>query len=451
MQGKYQDALEPLSRCVQLAPEDAQAYNNLGSVLLELNRFDEAEINIRQALKLHPDYAPAHTNLGTALQELGRLDEAVESYRKALALNPDYALAHNNLGNVFRTKGDFARAKECYLHALALNPNLPQTNLNLGLILEKQPGEKAEAMKYYHKALTLDPGLAEAHQHYGNILALNGKIEGLEHLEKANQLKPDLEFLQQQLGASYLQFGKKNEATIWLKIALQKNPGDVDAQYYLSLAEGRLPARETRTKYVKNLFDNYSSNFEKHLVENLEYRVPQVAREMIEEIYGKNIRFQNMADLGCGTGLSGIAFRDCTEHIVGVDLSQKMLDIATEKGVYDMLLQGEITQVLDELDQEFDFFLATEVTIYLQKLDNLFASIRKRAASGALFVFSTEKFDGDGFAVNEQTGRTAHSAEYIHTLADKFNFQIIKDSRIPLRKDRESWAQGELYILQCLK
>ena len=219
----------------------------------------------------------------------------------------------------------------------------------------------------------------------------------------------------------------------------------------MSLAEGRLPDKESRTKYVMKVFESNSETFEDHLVKKLEYKIPTVARERIERIYGSDIRFENMVDLGCGSGLSGIAFRGCAKNIVGIDLSRGMLDIASDKGVYDILLQGEIIEVLDGLDKEFDFFLATDFFIYLQELDNLFAAIKKKAAPGALFVFSTERHEGNSFAVSDKTGRTAYSVNYINALTEEFNFQTVEETRIPIRKEKGVWIEGELYILKSTK
>jgi len=44
------------------------------------------------------EFAEAHCNLGIILHDLGRLDEAEASYHMAKEINPDYALAHSNLG-----------------------------------------------------------------------------------------------------------------------------------------------------------------------------------------------------------------------------------------------------------------------------------------------------------------------------------------------------------------
>ena len=44
-------------------------------------RPDDAEACFARALQLRPDYVTAHYNLGNVLRELGRLDEAIASYR----------------------------------------------------------------------------------------------------------------------------------------------------------------------------------------------------------------------------------------------------------------------------------------------------------------------------------------------------------------------------------
>jgi len=59
----------------------------------------------QKALAIKPDFANAHSNLGNVLRELGRLDEAVANYNKAIAIKPDLAEIHNNLGNALQDLG----------------------------------------------------------------------------------------------------------------------------------------------------------------------------------------------------------------------------------------------------------------------------------------------------------------------------------------------------------
>ena len=61
---------------MELSPQSAETYSNLGVTLQELRRLEEAEASFRKAIALKPDFAGAHDNLGNTLKELGRLDEA---------------------------------------------------------------------------------------------------------------------------------------------------------------------------------------------------------------------------------------------------------------------------------------------------------------------------------------------------------------------------------------
>ena len=57
-------------------------------ILLNLGKLQEAEIFTRKAIELNPNYAMAYSNLGGILRDLGKLQEAELSQRKAIELNP---------------------------------------------------------------------------------------------------------------------------------------------------------------------------------------------------------------------------------------------------------------------------------------------------------------------------------------------------------------------------
>ena len=56
------------------------------------------------ALAIEPDYTDAHNNMGNVLKDQGKLDEAIEAYKMALAIEPDYAEAYNNMGSLSKSK-----------------------------------------------------------------------------------------------------------------------------------------------------------------------------------------------------------------------------------------------------------------------------------------------------------------------------------------------------------
>ncbi len=85
--------------------------------------------SLQKAIELDPNESAAHNNLGNVLKESGRLDEAVTCYRRALELSPDYADAHNNIGVLLTAQGNLDLATHHYWQALNCRPdsrNRPQ-------------------------------------------------------------------------------------------------------------------------------------------------------------------------------------------------------------------------------------------------------------------------------------------------------------------------------------
>ena len=64
---------------------------------------------VPRGIRLKPDFAEAHTNLGNVLRNQGKLDEAIAEYRTASGSSPIFAEAHANLGLVLRSQGDSPR------------------------------------------------------------------------------------------------------------------------------------------------------------------------------------------------------------------------------------------------------------------------------------------------------------------------------------------------------
>ena len=92
---------------------------------------EEAVACYRRALELQPNFADAYYNLGIALHSQGKPDEAIACYRQALRFKPDFVAAHNNLGNALETQGKPDEAAACFRRALELNPDFVAARDNL--------------------------------------------------------------------------------------------------------------------------------------------------------------------------------------------------------------------------------------------------------------------------------------------------------------------------------
>lgn len=123
--GDLDGALEAFTQAVAAAPSSAVAHNKLGTVCVDLQRWDDAFTEFSKASQLDPRYAPAHSNLGNVYRERGRLDEAVACYQRAIAMDPDYWVAHQNLGVVFKQQGRIGDAVREFKTATRLSLRAP--------------------------------------------------------------------------------------------------------------------------------------------------------------------------------------------------------------------------------------------------------------------------------------------------------------------------------------
>lgn len=99
--GKINAAIEQYKEALEVWPEYAEAYNNLGNLYVKQKRFDDAINAFQQAIHYMPDYAKAYNNLGTALGQQGKPNEALIQFVKAVQLDPTYVEARFNLANTY--------------------------------------------------------------------------------------------------------------------------------------------------------------------------------------------------------------------------------------------------------------------------------------------------------------------------------------------------------------
>ena len=110
------------------------AHNNLGAVLADEGRLEEAVKHYKAALAIEPNYAAANVNLGVWLNRQNRLDEAIYYFQRALKAEPNSYDAHNGLGVALAKKGYYLQALEEFNTALRLNPESSSVKQNLKII-----------------------------------------------------------------------------------------------------------------------------------------------------------------------------------------------------------------------------------------------------------------------------------------------------------------------------
>lgn len=125
--GRPEKAIEVLQKALKKAPKAAALWAELGSLLCQLNRWNEAYEALRRALQANPGQPVALFQLGEACVHLGKLHHAADFFRCATQLRPQWSAAWRNLGVVQSQIGADSDAFKTFLSAYLLEPGFPGT------------------------------------------------------------------------------------------------------------------------------------------------------------------------------------------------------------------------------------------------------------------------------------------------------------------------------------
>ena len=317
----------------------------------------------------------------------GRFDEALEVYLQLIVLAPASSLLHYNLGLAYYELQRFTEALQAFILADSFTPDDVDTLFNLALCHGKI-GDSAEAILTYEQVLRLAP------DHVDSLYNLGGCYQKLhqdnlacEYYQLALAIAPNYLSALNNLAYLYHRSGRREQAIELYTRLLELRPEDESVRFLLAALQG-VHLEQAPDAYVRGFFDAYAEDFERSLVEDLGYENPRRLYECLchTETIGA-ATYGHGLDLGCGTGLSGQAFKERITVLDGVDLSPAMLYQAEAKGCYHCLCQDNIEHFLASASEQYDFFLATDVFIYVGSLEGVFTHAHAHGCSGALFCF----------------------------------------------------------------
>jgi predicted TPR repeat methyltransferase len=392
-------------------PAHFGALHRLGLLTLQTGRPTEAVEFLNAAVRHRPDSAAAHHNLGLALRRQGLPDQALACYRRAVALQLDNAHFHGTLAAALDEAGRGPEAVNHYQEALRLNPHQPRLYNLLG-VLHSGQGRLAEAESCFRQALHHQPDAAAALFNLTNALA---------------------------------ELGRLDEAAVCGRRLLGIRPDDPNVRFLHAALTGEGRPATTPPAMVTALFDRYAATFEEHLTHGVDYQGPQLLRAaVVGEAQAQGL---DVLDLGCGTGLCGLAFRDLARTLTGVDLSANMLARARARGIYDHLTHGELVDVLRGAPGAFDLILAADVFIYVGDLAPVFPAVVAALRAGGRFAFVVEADDGTDYVLRP-TRRYAHPPAYIRAVAGSCRLVERSSRRAFLRRQENQCLAGDVYVLQ---
>ncbi len=343
--------------------------------------------------------------------------------------------------------GQHAQAEQHYRASLRLLPGRPSTLTNLGATLLAL-ARPQEALPLLEQATQAEPAHGEGWLQRAQALAQLGRLpEALVCVDRLLALQGTLAEGWALRGALLKDLGQPQAAAQALQRAIDLGAEAAVNGYLLASLTGQAAPPQPPRGYVEQLFDGYADTFDQQLLEQLQYRAPAVLARLLSAQPAP--RAAAALDLGCGTGLCGPHLRPRVQHLVGVDLSPRMLALARSRGVYDELVQADIVEHLQQTPHRHDLLVAADVFIYIGDLGPVFAGAARVLQPGGLFAFSVEEA---GDAVDYElraSSRYAQSERYLRALAQAHAMEVVTLARESLRLDQRVPVAGLYLVLRA--
>ena len=522
--GDLATAIQHYESCLSFDSNERYCNINLASTLIDMNEIEQDESikeerttraisTLRHVLKSFPRDADAAFNLALILQDTSKsveiTREAAKLYQIAVeASEEDRWDAYANMAAAKQELGEFMGnygARRSYERAIVLLEGMKQEySKYIDMMVNDEDAETREFdeekfNEAQEQVNALNQYLSKLYYGYGSILS---ELTGSDCLElmKEESLLIDV---QDGVDEKSSKVVCESNAVNALRMSVNLNDENVVAIHMLnSMTAGEDGDDEysqgkdrASNEFVSALFDDFADTFDEKLGA-LGYKVPHLIGEAAYDLLQMSNKdmFDSILDAGCGTGLVGRFVKPlCQGPLVGVDLSKKMLELASqctltkgcglkveegddttnediddERGkisLYDKLVALDLETVsIDELalglpddsfdNDGFDLIVAADVLVYLgdlQKVLNNFAELSKGDESKSSFlVFSCERIDDEDAPSSgwklQSSGRYAHSRSYVERTAEEAGFYIVGYEEIVPRQEKGEDVKGHMFI-----
>lgn len=409
-EGRLSEAEKGYRKILKKKPDWGQVLSALGNLYLDKGKAGKAWTAFKKAADLNPPDLSACYNLGRLQQLENNHEKAISTYKKILNQKPDIGIVWNNLGVAYRETGEPDDAIESFQAAVKFAPEMAEAWNNLG-VAQDESNLAESALNSYKKAIKLAPDYVSPHLNLGLLLQKS------EHYEKAEK-----------------HYNK----------VLEVQPENDIAQFMLqSLGKGEETPDAVPVEHVRSIFDQCAENFEEILVQELEYKTPEHLFKLVRPFLTHNL---TILDLGCGTGLGAQLYKPFANHLTGVDVSEKMLEKADEKNIYDRL---ELFDILQEwtFPEKFDLIYSSDVFVYFGDLFTILKSASMHLTDGGIMAFSVERLKNDTQDYRlYPSGRYAHSQRYIQQCLEQNGFKMKKICQADIRNQSGTPVKGLLVV-----
>ncbi len=442
---------EKCTEYISQNPADPILHHLLGRIKKMRGDLTAAQTHLQQTLRLDPNNSDAYNDLGSLYYTQGIIKQAMSCFEKAIRLDPANIAAHYNLANCHLKCEMPLLAISHYQSALRLNPNHSLAKNNLAMTLVSI-NDYAAALPFLIEVAPMDPDNAELQGHLAEAyLEQSQTQQAIEQYIKALQLQPDRAEWEHNLAVLYLREHNLELAKQHFTRTLLLQPNNTTAQHMLNALNSTKASTAAPAEYVRDLFDQYAPHYNQQMTQKLQYKAPALLRQAVGRFITSSTKQLNVLDLGCGTGLCGVYFRDLAGWLVGVDISNAMLQQANSLQGYDALCCCDILQTIPGLNRHiFDLIIAADVFVYIGDLEPLFVLLVSALRTNGKIAFTVEQCANTDDYQLQATGRFAHNDRYIRQLCSKHNVEILVANQIVPRTQNNTEIQGLLYVVQLI-
>ena len=240
--------------------------------------------------------------------------------------------------------------------------------------------------------------------------------------------------------------GRREEARTAYQQYFDRNSQDAEIEHLLIALRDDAPPSRASDRAIQHIYKAFAPSYEERMVDDLKYAGPERMLEDVRAVLGDRNGL-TVLDLGCGSGLTGNAFKACAEHLTGIDLSNEMIELARKRQIYDQLELAEITDWLDRGDTPFDLIVSCDCLIYFGDLTDIMRAASRRLKSDGVFAFSLERGARAPFHLTD-TGRYNHHPDHVRAAAATCGMEVVKLSESFLRLEYGEEVPGVFAVLR---
>lgn len=405
-----------------------------GMDLRKEGNLDGAMEIFEQVLTHVPDHVAVLNYIGTIHCQQGRVDKGLSALRRSVELAPDYHDAHANLGLASMVGKDFTAAERHLARAIDLDPKQISPRVNLAVLRRNQGrlDEALEMLRALEEEVPHHPLVSHA---LGNLLRLQGKAEEALVNDRLAGSFSNLTDVRSRAVIGMAHLGNPKVALSEAARLMELEPDNQSFRHIFVSLGGDAPPERAPDGYVREVFDDFADSFDAKLAE-LGYRAPELIANLLRRVLGPSPGRIDLLDAGCGTGLFGKQIRDLVQRLDGVDLSGGMLQKARVLGIYDSLIEAELTAHLQSLSARYQVIASADTLCYFGDIEAVALAAHHALTPGGWLVFSVEhgvdQQDGHHLQFN---GRYAHREDYVRAVLDRAGFVDLAIDHVTLRME----------------